>query len=106
MDKYWNPPQFGEKKDYEVSVYTVAVGNLTLNPFRMKKQKEALAYIQSLDGFVGLYPHYPDGTLCLFKTENEAKGARNLMKAKGIMCGKNIGEVYIDKKYVKESGDE
>ena len=91
-----------EKKPNEVSAWTVGVGNFTLNPFLQKKQKQAVDYIQSLEGFLGFTPCYPHGTLCLFKTENDAKGARNLMKNKGIQVGKNIAEVYVDKKYLKD----
>lgn len=100
-NKYWNPPEIREKKDDEVEVYSVAIGNLTLNPLLTGKQTALLKEIQEMDGFVGIYPCYPRGTLCLFKTENDAKGARNLIKAKGIEVGKNIGTVYVDERYVK-----
>lgn len=88
----------------DVKVYTVAIGQIRLNPLIMKRQKEALQYIQGLNGFIGFHPVIPYGTLCLFKTENDAKGARNLMRAKGIETGKNIGEVFIDKEYIKDKG--
>ena len=97
----WQPPRLREKLPNEVSVYTVATGNISLNPLHIKAQKEAINYIKGLDGFIGLYPCPPDGTLCLFKTKNDAKGAKNLMKLKGIPTGNNIGEVYIDKCYVE-----
>lgn len=100
-NNYWNPPEIGEKKENEVEVYTVSIGNLTLNPLLTRKQKEILKEIQEMNGFVGIYPCYPKGTLCLFKTENDAKGARNLIRAKGIETGKNIGTCYVDKSYVK-----
>lgn len=101
MSEKWQPPRFGDKQPNEVSVYTVAVGNISLNPLFKKRQKQALDYISSLDGFIGLYPHPPYGTLCLFKNKNDAKAARNLMKSKGIGTGKNICEVYIDKKFLR-----
>lgn len=90
-------------KDNEVAVWSVAVGNIPNNPFKMRNTKKALEYIQGLDNFVGFHPAPPHGILCLFKTENDAKGARNLMQLKGIKCGVNICEVYIDKVYMQES---
>lgn len=98
----WRPPKIGEKQANEVSVYTVGIGNF--KPFAIGKQKkvqdEVLDFIKKLEGFIGVYPYYPHGTLCLFKTENDAKRAKNSMQAKGIQTGKNIGEVYVDKKYL------
>lgn len=99
----WQPPRQGDKLPNEVSAYTVAVGNFTLNPFMRKRQKQAVDYIQALEGFLGFYPCYPYGTLCIFKTENDAKGARNKMRHKGIEVGKNIGEIYIDKMYIEQA---
>lgn len=90
-------------KDNEVAVWSVAVGNIPRNPFQMKKALKILDYIKSLDNFIGIHPAPPHGILCLFKTENDAKGARNLMQLKGIKCGVNICEVYIDKVYMQES---
>ena len=92
-----------KRKPNEVSAWTVAVGNIPLNPFKMKKAEKALKYIVKLEGFIGFTPCAPYGTLCLFKTENDAKGARNLMRAKGIQTGINIGEVYIDKMYLEQA---
>ena len=102
MKYEWKPPEFGEKKENEVVAYAFAIGNLSMNPFKQKRQMEVLKYIQSMEGFCGIYPHYPHGTLCIFKTKNDAKGARNLVKAKGCPVGNNIGEIYIDKQYVPD----
>lgn len=98
----WRPPRIGEKRENEVSVYTVAIGNF--KPFAIGKQKrvqeQVIDFLKSLEGFIGVYPYYPKGTLCLFKTENDAKRAKNSIRAKGIQTGNNIGEVYVDKKYL------
>ena len=82
----------------EVKVYTVAVGNF--NPFK-RKSRQAMEYIASIPEVIGVHPSYPRGQLILFKTENDAKIARNKMNAKGIQTGNNIGEVFIDKKYLE-----
>lgn len=74
-------------------VWTVAVGNV--NPF-LKASREAVKIIKGLNGLVAVHPHYPDGTLLLFDSENNAKGARNLMEAKGIKCGRNICRGWIN----------
>lgn len=73
-----------------MKVWSVAVGNI--NPLQ-KASRDAVKYISKLKGFVGFFPHYPDGTLCFFKTENDAKRAKNLMDAEGIHTGNNICEM-------------
>lgn len=98
----WQPPRIGEKKEDEVVCYTVAMPNLPLIP--NKRIKDFINYIQTLDGFQGFYPCYPHGTLIIFDTENNAKGGRNLLKTyPGLEFefGKNIGEVYVNKKYLR-----
>ena len=96
-----------ERLPNEISVWAVGVGNLpmTPNPFVMKRASKAMKYIKGLKGFLGVSPKPPFGTLCLFKTENDAKGARNMMKAKGIEVGKEICEVYVDKRYIGEDAE-
>lgn len=81
-----------------MKAYTVAVGNI--DPAN-KNSRKAVKYIATLPGLVGVHPHYPDGTLILFDTENAAKVARNLMNAKGIQTGRNICAVEIDDQYAK-----
>lgn len=92
----WKMPCCEAKK-----VYTVAIPNLpvTLN----KKTIEFCKWIATLDGFVGLKPEYPHGTLLFFETENQAKIARNLIKTYkgGVRTGSNICEVLIDKSLIE-----
>lgn len=106
MAEYRRTPEFGEIQENEIEVYTVAIGNLSINPFKLRRQRRILEFIGTFEGLLGVYPHYPDGTLLLFKEKNDAKGARNLLKAKGIQVGNNIGTAYIDKEYVKEQDNE
>lgn len=75
-----------------MKAWSVAVGNI--NPLQ-KASRDAVKYIKKLKGFVGFYPHYPDGTLCFFKTENDAKRAKNMMEYEGIQTGYNICELEI-----------
>lgn len=86
------------RQDNEVSCWTVAVGNF--NPL-MKASREAAKFINTLDGLVGVHPQYPRGVLILFESENAAKIGRNQMEAKGIQCGTNICECYVEKKYLR-----
>ena len=92
-------PLVGEPKENEIAVWSVSVGNLPL--IKTKRVRMAIKIISEQDGFIGLCPCYPHGTLCLFDTENNAKGARNIMRYEGIECGDNICKVYIDKDSVK-----
>lgn len=98
----WEPPKYGPKKDDEVSCYAFAMPNLPLIPD--KRILDFLNYMSTLDGFQGLYPYPPHGTLIIFDTENNAKGGRNILRTyPGIEFefGKNIVEIFINKKYFK-----
>ena len=98
----WEPPEFRLIKDDEVVCYAFAIANFPI--ILDKKVKKFMKYIEGLDGFQGFYPHYPHGTLLIFNTENNAKAARNLVRNyRGYTggVGDNIGEVYINKKYLR-----
>lgn len=92
-----------EKKENEIEVYTVAVGNLPMLPkFLMPKGvKEAVKLIKEQEGLIGVTPMYPRGTLLLFDTENHAKGARNVLRFRGVQVGTNICKAYVDKSYLE-----
>ena len=98
------------KRPNEADAWTVAIGNLpsifqALNPKIKRQVDEALAIIKAQDGFIGVFPQPPDGTLCLFRSKNEAIRAKNIMSINGIQTGNNICHVYIDKKYLKGDND-
>ncbi len=101
----WQPPHFGEKRENEITCYTVAVGNLPMPPFIKKETRQAIEFINELPGFVGFYPHWPNGTLCVFRTKNDAIRGKNEMQGKGIQTGINICEIYVEKQYVKDYGE-
>ena len=83
----------------EVKAYTVAIGNFSI-PFT-RDQKKILKIIKNLDGFYGLQPHYPHGTLLIFKSENHAKRAMNELEAMGVKTGGYVGECFIPEEYAK-----
>lgn len=103
-NKYWNEPQFGNIPEDWVKVYTVAIANLPLIPNR--KVKDFINWITKMEGFIGIRPEYPYGTLLLFDTENHAKACKNLIPTYkygyqgGI--GHNISECFIPPEYAKK----
>lgn len=81
----------------EVKCYGIGTG--AVNPL-YKKSRDAVDFIKGLEGFKGVHT-IPDGrNLWIFDTLNHAKVARNMMESKGIICGKEIGEVYVDEQYL------
>lgn len=81
-----------------MKVWAIAVGNV--NPF-VKASRDAVKYIKTLHGLVGVLPKYPDGTLIFFRTENQAKIAKNMLEAKGVKVGYNICKGEIDEKDIR-----
>lgn len=94
----------GPKTENDVSLWTVAIGEI--NPFATgelkRAQEEAIAFISSLAGFVGVHPVFGRGTLLLFRSETETAAARKALKTQGCPVGDNITEVYVNKKYVPQ----
>lgn len=90
------------KKENEVIVFAVGTGRIYPKGMgrKMKKaMKEAMEYIISLEGFVGFHPVDLWHTMLLFETLNNAKGARNNLKAKGISVGQVV-PIVIEEKYL------
>lgn len=74
--------------------YTVAIANLPLIPNR--KITRFVKWVCELNGFIGIHPHHPNGTLLIFETKNHAKRAKNLIEDYGVHTGKNICEVEFE----------
>lgn len=68
-------------------LWSVATGDV--NPL-FKKSRKAAEYMRDQPGFVAIHPASPRGILWLYDSENNAKGARNMARTKGIKCGNNI----------------
>ena len=60
-----------------------------------KRSKEAAEFMTKQDGFVAMSTVIGN-TLFLYDSENNAKGARNMARTKGIVCGNNICRFRID----------
>lgn len=88
----------------EIELWSVAVGNLPLLPrfLQPKGTKRAVELIKEQEGLVAVHPCYPRGTLLLFDTENNAKGARNILRYNGVQCGDNICKVFVEKELLED----
>jgi len=88
----------------ERKAYTVAVGNLSLMPWRQKSNKEFCRILkEECKGFLGVNPHPPMGTLLLFDSEWNARRARNILMNYKIKVGDNVCECFIPAEYLAES---
>lgn len=92
----------------EVKAWSFAVPNLAgLCSFPTPKQiahsKKLLKYLEGLDGFLGIYPMPPRGTMVIFRTKNDAVRAKNLLiyDLEINEIGKNIVECYIPEEYAR-----
>lgn len=74
------------RKGSVAALWSVAVGNLPLAPWKLNKVVKRL---QELDGFEGVHI-LPRGTLLFFESENAAKVGRNEIEAMGNGVGRNI----------------
>lgn len=86
-------------KENEIEAWTVAVGRIPLIPWK-KGMREAIKLIKEQKGFMAVHPVIGKGTLLLFDSENNAKGARNVLRYHGVQCGNEICKVYVDKRYL------
>lgn len=88
--------KFGPKQPGDISLWTVAIGEL--DPFALGEKKKAqdavIAFVGQLPGFVGIHPVFGRGTLLLFRTKEQAKDCREALISKGCPVGKNVGECY------------
>lgn len=96
----------GKPQEDEETCWTVTVGNLPM-PWHSRKIKKAanevLDYIKKLEGFCGVTPIIPNGTLIIFRTENDAKRAKNRLDSMGVITGSHICEVFVKKEYLKQA---
>lgn len=95
-----------KKREDETIVFTVGCGRMipliTDRKKIRKAMEEAIEYIKTLDGFVGVHPVDLWHTLLLFDSENNAKGGRNLLRSKGIQCANYIVPILVETKYLEK----
>lgn len=68
-----------------------------INDFDAMKHVED---IKAARGFIGVNLSHPQGTLLLFKTENDAKICRNIAEHAGCRVGKQVVSIFVDKQYI------
>ena len=94
-----------KKREDETIVFTFGCGRIMpLVTDRKKTRKgmeEALEYIKKLEGFVGVQPVDLWHTLLIFDTKNNAKRARNLLRAKDVQCANYIVPILVETKYLE-----
>ena len=66
------------------------------NPKIKKAMKKTIDYIKSMDGFLGVHPVDLWHTLLIFDTLNNAKAARNELKAKECPIGQVVPIVILE----------
>ena len=89
----------------EVKAYALGVPNLAgtvgiPTPKQLRDSKKLIKYVSKLDGFLGIHPCPPDGTALIFRTENDAKRAKNLLwYDMQINQIGNVTECFIPEEY-------
>ncbi|MCR5255053.1 MAG: hypothetical protein K6D96_03905 [Acetatifactor sp.] len=94
-------------KELPKYMWSVATGKINIF---WKKSRQAVDLMTKQDGFIAIFPT-SDHTLFFYDSENNAKGARNIAKSKGILCGKNIcrfrndetGPIFDDPNFESEA---
>ena len=84
----------GVMREDEIEVYGFLASE---NPFKKKRFNAFLNLLKEQEGFVGVSPH-KFLLVCLFKTKNDAKGARNILNYYGYNVTSDIAKAYIPKK--------
>ena len=88
----------------EVKCWAIGTGRISII---RKASRKAARYLSKQKGFIGVHV-LPDGTgrtLWLFDSENNAKLAKNHAEGIGILCGKYIAEVFVDKSFLENGKD-
>lgn len=80
----------------ETIVFAIGAGRILPKLGAVKRMQEAINYIKTLSGFIGIYSVDKWHTLLIFDSLNHAKQGKNKMKAKGIVLG-NIMPLLIKK---------
>lgn len=90
------------KTENEVVVFGIGAGRMIPTLFMPRKvkraMKEAIEYIQTLEGFIGVHPIDEWHTILVFNTLNNAKYAKNKLQFNECPVG-NIAPMLIKKEY-------
>ena len=101
-----------KKRDNEEIVFGFGVGRMVYIPVldRMKgiKRKDfnkAIELIHKQKGYIGVNPVDFEKNVLIFDTLNNAKGARNNLKAKGVGVGQVV-PLMVEKQFLKGAENE
>ena len=78
-------------RENEVEAWGVGINDLDA----MKHVED----IKAARGFIGVNLSHPQGTLLLFKTENDAKICRNILEYANCRVGRGVAKVFVPKEY-------
>lgn len=85
-----------------IKCYAITIPNLP-DPILMQEEAQKVAnFLSTLRGLLGLFPHYPEGTVLFFDSMDNARMARARFTEQGNPCGDYIvnAELTDDKKTV------
>jgi len=73
-----------------IKCYAITIPNLP-DPILMQEEAQNVArFLKTLIGFIGFFPHFPEGTILLFETIDDARMARARFTEMGNPCGDYI----------------
>lgn len=106
MDKYPTMEEMIEsckkkQTENEIIAFALGVGRLIPKLGKRKQMKAAMDWIKQSEGFLGIHPIDVWHNLLIYDTLNNAKGARNILRAYGSddAVG-NIAPILIPKEFV------
>lgn len=94
-----------KKRPDEEICFALGAGRVIPKLGWKKRISEALDYIKSLDGFIGIHPVDLWHTLLIFDTLNNAKAARNQLKFKKMNVGQ-VAPILVEKQYIQKEGQQ
>jgi len=85
-----------------IKCYAITIPNLP-DPILMQEEAQNVAaFLKTIKGLIGFFPHYPEGTILLLETLDDARFARSRFTEQGNPCGDYIinAELTDDKSTV------
>lgn len=77
--------------------YAITIPNLP-DPILMQEEARAVAaFLNTMKGLIGFFPHFPEGTILLFETIDDARMARARFTEMGNPCGDYIINAELTK---------
>lgn len=103
MDEMIEECKKNQRPDEEI-VFTFGAGRIIPKIGMRKQMKAGMDLVKAQDGFLGVHPIDLWHTLLIFDTLNNAKGARNNLKAKGMGVGQ-VAPILVEKQFICKDDD-